>query len=234
MADLAAVAGRASAAAAGALVIGGTLAVAAAVAAGPGTGLAGYVSEAGTSTYPLAGTYRAGVLAIAAGLAVLGGAAAPLSALGAALLGVAAVAAAVSGAVPCTDRCPLPPFEAATGADLVHGGASIVGVAACVFAMLALAATPAARATPAVGPAVRRLALVGAGVTLPLSGAMGLAMLFAGRGTVTGAVERALLLAAATWVVATATLLVRAGGSPATRTTLEHAQPTASTWRNDR
>lgn len=228
MVDLPAVAGRAAAAASGWLVAGGAVAITAAVVAGPGAGVAGYVSEAGTGGYPLAATYRAGVLAVAAGLALLGAVTAPFSALAGGLLGVAALAAALSGAVPCSAGCPLPPFEAATGADLLHGGASIVGVASCAFAMVALAATGR------LGPGVRRLAALAAGLTVPLGGAVGLAMLFAGRGSLTGALERVLLVTAAAWLVATATLFVRGAAAGAASSRLESARATASTWRNDR
>ena len=45
--------------------------------------------------------------------------------LAAVLLGAASLLAGTAGAVPCSNRCPLPPFEPTTLADVVHTAASI-------------------------------------------------------------------------------------------------------------
>lgn len=130
----------------------------------------------------------------------------------AALLVAAAGNTVVSGAVSCTYGCPLPPFEAATVADLVHGGASVLAVACCVFAMLALVCSPAVAAP------VRRLAVTGLAGALPLSGAVGVTMLTLGRGTLVGVLERLLLALIVLWVATTALhLAARRGvtGQPA-------------------
>ncbi|MEK8107588.1 DUF998 domain-containing protein [Micromonospora sp. M12] len=109
------------------------------------------------------------------------------------MLAAGAVFTALSGTVTCSDGCPLPPFERATTADLVHGGASIAATAAVVFAMITLAVSGP------VGPMVRRLAGVAAALTLPLSAAVGLGMLVVGRGTVVGVLERLILALAVLW-----------------------------------
>lgn len=189
-----------SAAAAG-CVLAGTAAVVFAVVAGPGPGLTGYVSEAGITESGYAPTYRIGVYGLAAGLLLL--AAALPAGLGraAALLAGGGLGTVLSAAVSCSDGCPLPPFERATVADLVHGGASVLAVALVVFAMLAIVLSPAADRR------LRRVAGVGALVALPLAGAVGLAMLTVGRGSVVGLLERLLLAGIVVWGLATAVLL---------------------------
>ena len=107
--------------------------------------------------------------------------------------------ALVSGAVACSAGCPLPHYEQATTADLVHGGASIATVAAIVLAMVAIVLTPGA---PTV---LRRMASVAAGVALPLSAVTALALVTVGRGGLIAALERLLLLVCVLWGVATAT-----------------------------
>ncbi|WP_240944028.1 DUF998 domain-containing protein [Micromonospora thermarum] len=107
----------------------------------------------------------------------------------------------LSGAVTCSAGCPLPPFERATVADLVHGGASIAATAAVVFAMLAVLLSPAAH------PPLRRIAGTGVALALPLAGAIGLAMLTVGRSGLVGVLERVLLAVAAAWGLATAAAL---------------------------
>jgi hypothetical protein len=139
--------------------LAGTAAVTVAVLAGPGPGPTGYVSEAGIAGSDYATAYRSGVLGLAVALLLLAAALPGAPRVAAGLLAAAAAGTAVSATVNCSVGCPLPPFESATTADLVHGGASIAAVACCVFAMLALAVAPA----PA-GPA--RLPGV-AGRTLP-------------------------------------------------------------------
>ncbi len=125
-----------------------------------------------------------------------------------ALLATGAVFTAVSGAVTCSDGCPLPPFERATTADLVHGGASIAATAAVVFAMVTLAVSGPA------GPAVRRLAGPAAALALPLCAAVGLAMLVLGRGPFVGVLERLILALAVLWGLGTATALALACKEP--------------------
>ncbi|MEU5904932.1 DUF998 domain-containing protein [Micromonospora sp. NPDC047467] len=190
----------ASAAAGGALA--GAVAVTFAVVFGPGPGLTGYVSEAGIAGSAYAAAYRIGVLALAGALLLLAVALPPGVRVAApALLATSAVFTAVSGAVTCSAGCPLPPFERATVADLVHGGASIVATAAVVLTMAVLAGSEQS------GPAVRRLAARAATLAFPLCAAVGVAMLVVGRGTLVGVLERLVLGLAVLWAVATATTL---------------------------
>ncbi|WBC14560.1 DUF998 domain-containing protein [Micromonospora sp. WMMA1998] len=191
---------RVAAGSAAACLVAGVVAVTVALVAGPGPGLTGYVSEAGVTDSGYAGTYRIGVFALAAALLLLAAALPPAVRAAPGLLGTGAVATVLSGAVTCSTGCPLPPFEAATVADLVHGGASIAATAAVVFAMLAVLLSPAA------GTALRRVAALGAALALPLSGAVGLAMLLVGRGALVGVLERVLLGVVAAWGLGTALL----------------------------
>jgi hypothetical protein len=191
---------------AGSAVLVGAITMTIALVVAPGPWTVGYVSEAGTAGMPAAGAYRLGLILVAAGVVALGAAVGPVSRLAALLLGVAGVLAGSSGAVPCSARCPLPPYEATTTADLVHSGASILGMAALAFAMVALAVAPQVRLP------LRGWAVGGAVVTFPVSAAMALAMLLAGRAPLTGAVERALLAVAVCWLVGAAALTpARAG-----------------------
>ncbi|WP_433391423.1 DUF998 domain-containing protein [Micromonospora sp. KLBMP9576] len=199
----AAAARRAAAWACLACLVAGAVAVTVAVVAGPGPGPTGYVSEAGVTDSPYAPAYRGGVLALAAGVLLLAGALPPALRAATALLAAGSVFALVSGVVTCSAGCPLPPFERATTADLVHGGASILAVAAVVFAMLATALARAAR------PALRRLAWVALAVALPLAGATAVALVTVGRGSLLAVLERLLLLVALLWGAATATALRR-------------------------
>ncbi|MGW4497247.1 DUF998 domain-containing protein [Micromonospora sp. NPDC004336] len=203
----------AAASAAAGCAAAGTVAVTVAVVAGPGPGLTGYVSEAGVTDSPYAPAYRIGVFALAAALLLLAAALPARLRVAAGLLAAGSVCTLVSGAVACSEGCPLPPYERATAADLVHGGASIVAVAAVVLAMLAIAFLPGA------GRALRRLAAGAAAAALPLAGAVGLAMLAVGRGALVGVLERLLLLVAVLWAAATATTVAlrRAGASNDTR-----------------
>ncbi|MFG2046249.1 DUF998 domain-containing protein [Micromonospora sp. NPDC048935] len=196
------VARRVAGSAAAGCALAGAVAVTFAVVAGPGPGLTGYVSEAGIAGSGHAATYRIGILALAGALLLLGAALPPgVWAAAPALLATGAVFAALSGAVTCSAGCPLPPFERATTADLVHGGASIAATASVVFAMLTLAVS-----VP-VGPVVRRLAGVTAALALPLCATVGLAMLVVGRGAVVGVLERLVLALVVAWGLATATAL---------------------------
>ncbi|WP_442933574.1 DUF998 domain-containing protein [Micromonospora sp. CPCC 206060] len=181
--------------------MGGTVAVTFAVVAGPGPGLSGYVSEAGIVGSPYALAYRIGVLVLAAALLLLAAALPPALRPAAALLAAGGLATMLSGAVTCSDGCPLPPFERATVADLVHGGASIAAVAAVAFAMLMMLRTPAA------GRTLSGLATVAALVTFPLAAAVGLAMLTVGRGALVSTLERLLLAVTIGWGFTTAVLI---------------------------
>jgi hypothetical protein len=189
--------------AAGLAVTVGVVLMLVALVAVPGPWTRGYVSEAGAAAAPLAMAYRCAVILFAAGVALLGGVFAPVSRRIAALLVVAAGLAATSGAVPCSAGCPLPPHEPTTVADVVHAGAGIVGMAAAAFAMLATATAPTLR------PALRRLAASAAAATFPLAAVEALGMLLAGRGALTGTVERLLLAVAVGWLVSTAALAAR-------------------------
>ncbi|MBG6102841.1 DUF998 domain-containing protein [Micromonospora vinacea] len=196
------VARRVAGSAAAGCTLAGALAVTLAVVAGPGPGFTGYVSEAGIAGSAHATTYRIGILALAGALLLIGAALPPgVWAAAPALLAAGAVFTAVSGAVTCSDGCPLPPFERATTADLVHGGASIAATAAVVFAMITLAVSGSA------GLTVRRLAGAAATLALPLCATVGLAMLVVGRGPVVGVLERLILALAVLWGVSTATAL---------------------------
>ncbi|MEV4757503.1 DUF998 domain-containing protein [Micromonospora sp. NPDC049559] len=189
------------AATAAACTAGGLAAVLVAVAAGPGSGLTGYVSEAGSAGAPCPGLYRLGMLALAGALLLLAGALPVALRLAAGLLAAGAAATVTSAAVPCSAGCPLPPYEPTTVADVVHGAVSIGAVAASVFAMLAVAFSPWA-ARP-----LRRLGGLAAAVALPLSATAGLALLLVGRGPLIALVERVLLLDIAAWVLASAVLI---------------------------
>ncbi|GIM92237.1 DUF998 domain-containing protein [Paractinoplanes toevensis] len=183
------------AAASGLAVTGGAGLMLYALIAAPEPWWQGYVSEAGAAGHPYAMVYRLGLVLLAAGVALLGRALRRARLL----LLVAAVLAGTSSAVPCTDRCPLPPYEPTTPADLVHTGASILGMAVLAGAM-ALTWKAAAR------PAIRRLTAAALTLTLPLSAVFGLTMLLAGRGTTGALLERILLVVAVSWLVGTALL----------------------------
>ncbi|GAA2645064.1 DUF998 domain-containing protein [Paractinoplanes durhamensis] len=155
----------------------------------------GYVSEAGTAGQPHAVVYRLGLVLVALGVALLGRALRRARLL----LLVAAVFAGTTSAVPCTDRCPLPPYEPTTPADLIHTAAGILGMAV-------LAAAMARARSSAASPVSRRLTTVALSLTLPLGVVFGLTLLVAGRGTTSALLERALLLVAVGWLIGTALL----------------------------
>jgi hypothetical protein len=117
--------------------------------------------------------------------------------LAAVLLAASAVMAATSGAVSCSNQCPLPPFEPTTAADVIHTAASIVGMVLLAAAMAAVALADGLR------PALRRLAAVALAATVPLGGTLGLIMLFVGRGPTGAILERVLLVVAVSWLVGT-------------------------------
>jgi len=160
---------------------------------------AGYVSEAGIAS----GLYRVGVVVLAAGLVLLAVAVLPAVPVAAWLLGAAGGLAAVSGAVTCSAGCPLPPYEPATVADVVHGAAS------------AAARKDRSRWLWGAGDVDarwRRVSTVAFWVVGPLVAAAGTAMLTVGRGYVTGLLERTILLAVTAWLLATSALLTRRPG----------------------
>jgi hypothetical protein len=198
------------------LVTGGAVVMLAALVAGPGPWWQGYVSEAGVAGRPYAMVYRLGLVVLALGVALLGRAlpSARVALLGrvvpsaGVLLLIAAVLAGTSGVVPCSARCPLPPYEPTTRADVVHTAASILGMAVLAAAM-AVTWWVAAR------PAMRRLTAVALALTLPLSAALGLTMLLAGRGTVGALLERTLLVVTVSWLVGAGLLTALGGVSPA-------------------
>ncbi|SDY53346.1 Protein of unknown function [Micromonospora pattaloongensis] len=212
--DVADRARRIGAACGGAAIVAGTAAVIVALAAGPAPGLAGYVSEAGVAGHPQASTYRLGIGSLVAGLLLLA-AAVPTSRAVAALLAAAAAGIAVSGAVPCTAGCPLPPASRSTPADLAHAAVSIAAVAALVLAPVLAAHAPAA------APGWRRWSARTALVALPLSAAYPPAFLLVGRGLLLGLLERLLLLVVAWWLLATAAIAARRpGGTEHSRSSL--------------
>jgi hypothetical protein len=121
--------------------------------------------------------------------------------LAAALLIGSAVFAGTSAAIPCSNQCPLPPFEPTTPADVVHTAASIVGMVLLAAAMVAVALADLRRAQ-------RRLAVVAAAGTVPVGATLGLTMLFVGRGPVGAGLERLLLVIAVSWLIGTSLLTV--------------------------
>lgn len=191
---------RAAAIAAGVVTLCGVVLVAQAAADG-GRTITGYLSELGVETQPQAARYRAGMLLLAAGVALLGTALWPITRLGAGLLGVAALNGVVSGSVPCSDGCPLPPYERFTAADLVHGGTSAAAVGICALAILGVAKAAA-------GAPLGRVSLISFGVVAPLVVAVGVSMLTVGRGEVTSILERLTLSATLAWIILASVLLV--------------------------
>jgi uncharacterized protein DUF998 len=198
------------AAAAGALAVtGGAVAMLVALVALPGPWWQGYVSEAGTSGQPHAVAYRWGLLCLALGVGLLGGALRPTARLVPACLLAAAVMAGTSGVVPCSAGCPLPPYETTTIASVVHTAASITG-------LVVLAAAMATTALTGPGSTTRRLAAGAVALTVPLGAALGLTMLLAGRGTLGAVLERLVLVVAVSWLVGTGllTALSRPAAAP--------------------
>jgi hypothetical membrane protein len=189
----------------GAAVAVGAFVMLAALVAAPGPWTQGYVSEAGTAGQPYAVPYRWGLIVLGLGVALLGLALRRVRAAGLLLL-PAAVLASVSGAVPCSNQCPLPPYEPTTVADVVHTAASIVGMVLLAAAMLAVSLADLRKA-------VRRLSMVAVALTVPLGGALGLTMLLVGRGPLGATLERMLLVVSVSWLVGTS-LLVAASADP--------------------
>ncbi|HEV7898208.1 MAG TPA: DUF998 domain-containing protein [Planosporangium sp.] len=159
------------------------------------TRLTRYVSESGVIGAPGAGLYRLSMFGVACAVALAAVALRGSSGSAAGLLAGAALCVVVSGSVPCTTGCPLPPYETPTLADLVHAGASIAGLTLVGGAMLVLA-------LPGVDRPVRLAGRAGLAVAVPLLAAAGLSMLFLGRGATTGVLERAALVATLGWLIA--------------------------------
>jgi hypothetical protein len=124
-------------------------------------------------------------------------------ALAAVCLAAAAVLAGTAGVVPCSDRCPLPPYEPTTVADILHTAASILGMFVLVAAMAAVSLTGLLTAT-------RRLAAAAVALMVPLGAALGLTMLVAGRNALGAVLERLLLVVAVSWLAGTALLTASA------------------------
>lgn len=222
---------RLSAAAAGTAVAAGAFVMLATLVAAPGPWTRGYVSEAGTSGQPYAVAYRWGLIVLGLGVALLGIAllsraratgpahvpdrasarlwqrpAVRSGLVAGVLLLPAAVLASISGAVACSNQCPLPPYEPTTLADVIHTAASIVGMVLLAGAMVAVCLA-------GLRPAARRLSVVAAALTVPLGGALGLTMLFAGRGQLGATLERMLLVVSVSWLVGTSLLIVTGRGA---------------------
>jgi Protein of unknown function (DUF998) len=194
---------RASAAAA---TIGAVL-VTMAVRALPAPLVGGYVSEAGEPGAGHPWLYRVGIALLGVALALLGTAIAtrrpPIArrAVPLLLLG-AAGSAGLSSQVRCTAGCPLPPYEHTTPTDLVHAGASMGAVGLAALAMLALG-----YAGGDVPARVRRAARIGAAITVPLTGALGICLLAIGRSATTAVLERATLASVLASLLAVALML---------------------------
>ncbi|HET6484406.1 MAG TPA: DUF998 domain-containing protein [Actinoplanes sp.] len=186
-------------------VAAGAVTMLVALVAGPRGWWDGYVSEAGTAGQPYAIPYRSGLVLLAVGVALLGVALRRMRLVHASLL-VAAGLAATSGLVACSDTCPLPPYEPATAADIVHASASVAG-------MIVLAAAMAAVWFARPRPALTRLAGAALVLIVPLGAALGLTMLFVGRSDFGATAERLILVVAVSWLVGTGLI---AGVTPAT------------------
>jgi hypothetical protein len=124
--------------------------------------------------------------------------------------------------VPCSNQCPLPPFEPTTVADVVHTAASIVGMVLLAGAMLAVAL-----ADP--DPIQRRLSAVAVALTVPVGGALGVTMLLVGRGTLGATLERALLVVAVGWLIGSSGLTLRDSAKVESWNGWRNASPR---WRN--
>jgi hypothetical protein len=210
---------RLAAATAALTMSGGAATMLVALVADSGSWWRGYVSEAGTAGQPYAVAYRCGLLLLALGVALLAFALRPGGrsttqgpahrrgrAVAAMCLGTAAVLAGVSGVVPCSTQCPLPPYQPTTRADVLHTAASMLGILALATAMAAIGFTGPRSAT-------RRLAAGAVALTVPVGAALGLTMLFAGRNALGAVLERLLLVVGIGWLVGTA-LLTAAGPPP--------------------
>jgi hypothetical protein len=200
------------AAVAGLSTVAGMGLIAAAVVATRRLWFGGYVSEAGIAAEPNAALYQAGMVSVAVGLVLAALAVAPTVPAAGWLLVLSGAFAGVSGAVPCSAGCPLPPYEATTMTDLVHAAASVLAVGANTLAMgaVALGARPSATASGAGADdrwrRVSRLAFWATGGLVALAAA---AMLGLGRGFATGLLERVILVGSCLWVLYTCVHLTR-------------------------
>jgi hypothetical protein len=233
---------RAAAIGAAAAVSAGALVMLGALIAAPGSWLTGYVSEVAAPGMPTATAYRWGFAAVSAGVALLalalrspapqspaagpafrggGSARAWLGWLGARAAGLipplllaAAALSATSTAVTCSRGCPLPPYEPTTPRDMVHGGASVVGLVLLAGVMVLVSLSEAHRA------AQRRLAAVSAAVIVPLGATLALSMLVVGRTGAGALLERLILAVAVSWLTGAALLATSttpaSAGTPAT------------------
>jgi hypothetical protein len=185
------------------IAIGAALFVGAVVAT-QGVLYPGFVSETGVAGGPHVTAYRSGTYVIAVGLLLLGlalagrrrTAAAPAltALLPAALIITSAALAGTAGSVACTPGCPLPPFAHATGQDLLHGGASTLGVGLTGLAvlLLALGREPTG---------LRTLSRAFLWPLIPLGIAVTYGLVFVGRGWTIGVTERAVLVVILLWAI---------------------------------
>ncbi|GIH02420.1 hypothetical protein Rhe02_04870 [Rhizocola hellebori] len=154
---------------------------------------ASYVSEAGVAGSGHFVLYRASVIAAGLAAAALAAGLVHLFTLAALALFAAAPAIITSAVVGCTPGCPLPPYEATTGRDLVHAIASVIGVGCCGLAMLALARTSTG--------ALRRLSWIAVLAGWPVLLGTGASMVVLGRGLATGLLERMALAVCLAWII---------------------------------
>ncbi len=162
----------------------------------------GYVSEAGVPGQPHVSWYRWGIYLVAAALLLLAIGLYPLAAVAAGLVFASAVLGALSGSVSCSPGCPLPPYESPTARDLVHGGASTIGVGLTALAVLVIAC----RRRPG---RLRQLCRAFLWVLVPVGATMTFALLFLGRGWTVGVTERTLLITILAWMAAAGVVIAR-------------------------
>jgi hypothetical protein len=163
----------------------------------------GYVSEVAVAGQPHTTAYRGALFVTAFALLALAVGLGPgrgvvrAAAVG---LAVAGGLVAVSGSVPCSPDCPLPPYETPTAADIVHGGASIAAVGVVGLAILLLA-LPAARSS------LRGLSRVVLVPLVPVGVVVTFALVALGRGYLLGFTERLALAIELVWMLLAALLL---------------------------
>jgi hypothetical protein len=194
------------AAAAGLSTVAGVGLIGAAVVATRRLWFGGYVSEAGIAAEPNAALYQAGMVCVAVGLVLAALAVAPTVPAAGWLLVLSGAFAGVSGAVPCSPGCPLPPYEATTMTDLVHAAASVLAVGASTLAMGAVALGRGPSGTAAghrVDDRWRRISRLAFWVTGGLVALAAAAMLGLGRGYATGLLERVILVGSCGWLIYT-------------------------------
>ncbi|GAA1423605.1 DUF998 domain-containing protein [Catellatospora coxensis] len=187
--------------------VAGTAAVMYALGVLPEPWTRGYISEGGVATSPRDGIYRAGILALAGSLALLGVALRRLVPFVYAIAVAAGAFGAVSSAVSCTPGCPLPPYEPSTAPDLVHAGASVLAVGLAVVAMAVVALI-------SLQPMLRTTARVFLAVTLPPALLLVFGLLAIGRGLFTSVLERVAVAPVVVWVAATGVLLCLPSRTP--------------------